>query len=81
MRRMTLTENMTPIDRRCIERGISRTDLSRQSGVPLRTLEAWSRRINIPRDVYQLLKVAKALDCRIEDIIEPELAEKKEGGA
>ena len=80
MRRMTLTDNMTPIDRRCVERGMSRTDLSRQSGVPLRTLESWSRRINIPRDVYQLLKVAKALDCHIEDLIEPELAEKKEGG-
>ena len=78
MRRMTLNDNMTPIDRRCLQKGISRTELSRQSGVPLRTLEAWSHRVNIPRDVYQLLKVAKALDCHIEDLIEPELAGKKE---
>ena len=49
---------------------------SRRSGVPIRTLESWSRRINIPRDVYQLYKVAQALGCHIEDLIEPEVAEK-----
>lgn len=78
MRRMTITENMIPIDKKCIEMGISRTELARRSGVPIRTLEAWSRRINIPRDVYQLHKVAQALECHIEDIIEPEAAEKPE---
>lgn len=75
MRKMTITENMTRIDRRCIEAGISRTELSRRSGVPIRTLEAWSRRLRVPRDVYQLHKVAQALECHIEDIIEPEQAE------
>jgi len=75
MRKMTITENMTRIDRRCIEAGITRTELSRRSGVPLRTLEAWSRRLRVPRDVYQLHKVAQALECQIEDIIEPEQAE------
>jgi len=75
---MTITENMIPIDRKCIEMGISRTELSRRSGVPIRTLEAWSRRINIPRDVYQLYKVAQALGCHIEDIIEPEQAAAEE---
>jgi DNA-binding Xre family transcriptional regulator len=78
MRRMTMTENMTPIDKRCIELGISRTELAKRSGVPLRTLEAWARRIRIPRDVYQLHKVAQALDCHIEDIIEPEAAAQAE---
>ena len=71
-RRMTLTENMTPIDKKCIERGITRVELSRRSGVPIRTLEAWGKRIRVPRDVYVLLKVAQALDCHIEDLIEPE---------
>ena len=75
MRKMTITENMTRIDRRCIEAGISRTELARRSGVPIRTLEAWSRRLRVPRDVYQLYKVAQALECHIEDLIEPELAE------
>ena len=57
------------------KQGISRSELSRRSGVPIRTLEGWSSRVRLPRDVYQLLKVAKALDCQIEDLIEPELAE------
>lgn len=72
-RRMTLKDNMPPIDKKCIERGITRAELSRRSGVPIRTLEAWGKRIRVPRDVYVLLKVAQALDCHIEDLIEPEL--------
>ncbi|MCX4294343.1 MAG: helix-turn-helix transcriptional regulator [Prevotella sp.] len=59
------------------KQGISRQELSRRSGVPIRTLEGWSSRVRLPRDVYQLLKVAKALGCQIEDLIEPELAEKE----
>lgn len=77
MRRMTMRDDMTPIDKKCIERGITRAELSRRSGVPIRTLEAWGKRLRIPRDVYVLLKVASALECRIEDLIEPELAEKE----
>lgn len=78
MRRMAIKDNMTPIDRKCIEKEITRAELSRRSGVPIRTLEAWGKRIRIPRDVYVLLKVAKALDCQIEDLIEPELVEAQE---
>lgn len=72
MRRMTITEDMTKIDRKCVELGISRMELSRRSGVPIRTLEAWGKRLRVPRDVYVLQKVAQALECRIEDLIEPE---------
>lgn len=72
MRRMELTDNMTRIDRKCIEAGISRRELSRRSGVPIKTLEAWGKRTRLPRDVYQLQKVAQALGCYIEDLIEPE---------
>lgn len=76
MRKMTLTENMTKIDRKCIEAGITRSELSRRSGVPIRTLESWGKRHRVPRDVYVLQKVAQALDCQIEDLIEPEPEEK-----
>jgi len=76
-RRMTMREDMTRIDRKCIEAGITRTELSRRSGVPVRTLEAWGKRIRLPRDVYVLQKVAKALDCHIEDLIEPEPEDKE----
>ena len=75
MRKLTMTENMTPIDKRLIEKGMTRSDLSKQSGVPLRTIESWCRRL---RDVYQLLKLAKVLGCQIEDLIEPEAGEKKQ---
>ena len=71
-RHMKITDNMTKIDLQCIEQGISRRELSRRSGVPLRTLENWSMRTRLPRDVYQLHKVAKALGCSIEDLMEPE---------
>ena len=71
-RKMKLSDNMTRIDRMCIEAGISRTELSRRSGVPIRTMESWSRRIRVPRDVYVLWKIAQALGCHIEDLLEPE---------
>ena len=71
-RRITVTDNMTKIDLRCIEQGISRKELAERSGVPRRTLENWSMRTRLPRDVYQLHKVAQALGCSIEEIMEPE---------
>ena len=51
--------------------GLSRAELSRLSGVPIRTLEGWELGQRKPRDVYQLQKIAKVLDCKIEDLIEP----------
>lgn len=75
MKRMTMRENMTPMDKKCIEKGITRAELSRRTGVPVRTLESWSARIRKSPNVYQLYKVAQVLECHIEDLIEPELAE------
>ncbi len=75
MKRMTMREDMTPIDRKCIEKGITRAELSRRSGVPVRTLESWSARVRKNPSVYQLYKVAQVLECHIEDLIDPELAE------
>ena len=60
---------MTKIEERRKAAGMSRSELSRQSGVPLRTLEEWEAGRRVPRDVYQLAKVAKALNCLIEDLI------------
>ena len=72
-----MREDLTPVDKRSIAKGISRAELSRQSGVPIRTLESWANRSRKSPDVYQLYKVAQVLGCHIEDLIEPELAEKK----
>ena len=64
--------------KKLIEKGMTRSDLSKQSGVPLRTIESWCRRRRVPRDVYQLLKLAKVLGCQIEDLIELEAGDKKQ---
>lgn len=74
-RRITVTENMPPLAKKLIEAHMTKKALAAQSGVPLGTIDQWVRRIRIPRDVYQLRKVAIVLGCRIEDLIEPELAE------
>lgn len=72
-------ENLTKIDRKCVELGISRLELSRRSGVSARTLEAWGKRLRIPRDVYVLRKVARALGCTIEDLIDDDDPEELNG--
>lgn len=75
MRKITIKDDMTPLEKMIVDRGMSRTELAKQSGVPLRTLETWAHRQRIPTNVYQLYKVSQVLGCTIEDIIEPELLE------
>ena len=74
-RRITITDNMPPLAIKLVEANMTKKALAEKSGVPLGTIDQWVRRIRTPRDVYQLYKVAQALGCRIEDIIEPEFAE------
>lgn len=64
-----MNSNITKIQERRTAAGMSRSELARQSGVPLRTLEDWEHRKYIPTNVYQLAKVAKVLSCHIEDLI------------
>ena len=80
MPRLSAAANTTPIDKKCLEMGISRSELSRRSGVPLPTLDAWGRRTRLPRDVYQLYKVAQVLGCQIEDLLELDRLEQEESG-
>ncbi len=79
MRRMTMRDGLTPIDRKCIEKGLTRSELSRLSGVPVRTLEGWSARNRKNPNVYQLYKVAQVLECHIEDLLEFEEEQKEDG--
>ena len=51
---------------------MSRAELSKQSGVPARTIDDWENGRRKPRDVYQLKKIADVLGCYIEDLIEEE---------
>ena len=71
-RRMTITEDMTPLSRKIIESGMTKKELAEKSGVPLVTIDQWTRRLRRNPNVYQLAKVARVLGCHIEDIIEPE---------
>ena len=75
MRKKTLEGNMTPIDRRLVEMGMTRATLSRLSGVPVRTLENWSSRSRKSPNVYQFYRVARVLGCTVEDLLEPDLIE------
>lgn len=75
MRRITISDNMTPLAKKLIERGMTKKELAEKSGVPLGTIDQWSRRLRKSPNVYQLYKVAQVLECHIEDLIEPELGE------
>lgn len=60
---------MTRIQERRTAAALSRSELARRADVPLRTLEDWEYEKTIPTNVYHLAKVAKALNCLIEDLI------------
>ena len=80
MRRMTYSEDMTPMDKLCVEKGITRRELARQSGVPIRTIEGWAKRTCTSPNVYQLYKVAQVLGCHIEDLLELDRIAQGESG-
>ena len=65
-------EDRHPIDKLLLEKGMSRSELARQSGVPVHTIEGWAVRRRALPDVYQLLKVSTVLGCHIEDLLEPD---------
>lgn len=50
-------------------KNISRPELAKLSGVPKRTIDDWENERRIPRDVYQLKKVADVLQVKIEDLL------------
>lgn len=50
--------------------GLSRLELSRRSEVPAKTIDDWENNRRKPRDVYQLKKVANALDIQVDDLID-----------
>jgi transcriptional regulator with XRE-family HTH domain len=52
------------------KKNMNRKQLSDLSGVPSRTIDDWENNRRVPRDVYQLKKVADALQVTIEDLID-----------
>ena len=73
-RKITIKEDMTPLAKMLVAQGMTKRELSERSGVPLVTIDQWSRRVRKNPNVYQLYKVAQVLECHMEDLIEPELA-------
>lgn len=65
---MTYTENKIRSAR--INAGLSQQQLADMSGSSARTIQDWESCRRIPRDVYVLRDVAKALGCHIEDLID-----------
>lgn len=74
MRKITMTDDMTPLARKLVEQGMTKKALAERSGVPMVTIDQWTRRVRKNPNVYQLYKVAQVLECHIEDLIEPDLA-------
>ena len=50
-------------------KNMTRKALSDKSGVPARTIDDWENGRRIPRDVYQIKKIADTLEVKIEDLI------------
>lgn len=53
------------------ERGMSVLELAEVAGVNQRTLEDWFQKRKKASNVYTLQKLAHALNCSIEELIEP----------
>lgn len=63
------TEIENKIKKHRLDAGLTQVKLAEISGVSCRTIQDWERGINKPRDVYVLQRVARALSCSIEDLI------------
>ena len=53
------------------ERGMSVRELAEAAGVNQRSLEDWFQKRKKTSNVYALQKLARVLNCSIEDLIEP----------
>lgn len=51
-------------------RGISRVELSRESDVPIVTIESWESGKRIPRDVYAIKKICDVLNISIDTLLD-----------
>ena len=62
--------DITKIEEIRKDKGLTRSELSKRSGVSVRTLEDWEHRRRNPKNVYQLKKIADILEVEIEDLLE-----------
>lgn len=52
-----------------IKAGLTQKDLAEKSNVPYRTIQDWEDCRVKTSDVYKLHRIAKVLECTIEDLI------------
>ena len=63
----------TNLKQKRLEAGLSQSELSKLSGIPVRTIQQYEQRqknINSAK-VESVLSISKALSCDINDILEP----------
>lgn len=66
-------KQMTNLKQKRLEADLSQSELSKLSGVPVRTIQQYEQRqknINSAK-VESVLSISKALSCNINDILEP----------
>lgn len=71
MARPTMRKDPIKIDVIRQERGMSVRELAEAAGVNQRSLEDWFQKRKKTSNVYVLQKIARVLNCSIEDLIEP----------
>ena len=55
-------------------KGFSQEELSKSSGIPVKTIQSWEQGVRMPRDIYVIERFCNALEISIDDLLHDELA-------
>ena len=55
-------------------KGFSQEELSKSSGIPVKTIQSWEQGVRMPRDIYVIERLCNALEISIDDLLHDELA-------
>lgn len=54
-------------------KGFSQEELSKSSGIPVKTIQSWEQGARMPRDIYVIERLCNALGISIDDLLHDEL--------
>ena len=54
-------------------KGFSQEELSKSSGIPVKTIQSWEQGVRMPRDIYVIERLCNALGISIDDLLHDEL--------
>ena len=54
-------------------KGFSQEELSKSSGIPVKTIQSWEQGVRMPRDIYVIERLCNALEISIDDLLHDEL--------